>query len=775
MNHNIGKVAVVGAGTMGASLAALIAGAGIPVYLMDIVPPEYNDTELYSHELRNKFAISGKKRVCVGRYASIYHKSLGDLIQVGNLEDDIAVLRDCDWVVEAVVEDIQVKKDLFHRLSPYIKETAILSTNTSGLEIRKISEVMPSHLRNRFMGTHFFNPPRFMRLFELIPGPETEEMYIEKMKYFACHGLGKGVVMAKDTPNFIANRIGAYASIATMQLTQQYGYNVPKADQLTGEVMGRPRSATFKTLDIVGLDIFSSVAQNMINRSLDQEEKVQYTPPQYVKELIDQGYLGEKTGQGFYKKTKNGEVLRYYWDYHQKKYNLMTHEAVPAVEAALQQKTPPERIQHIVWGKDEESQFAWDNVKSCLLYTAEIAQEIASSYQEIDNAMRWGYNWAMGPFEMWDAIGFEKSIERMQKEGEHVPNWVLDRLNSCQTQFYQGQEQQAPYIHLSSSSYQVIKENADAVLLDLNDGVACLSFRSKGSTVTDGVTDLIAESTIIIEEGDYQGLLIGNQNKNFCVGANLMHIYTLAQEKRWDELEASIRSFQHANLRLKYCKKPVVASPHGRTLGGGAEISMHAYNRVCTPETYMGLVELGVGLVPGGGGAKELLACSLCSSDGAFPDIMDKTRKTWETIATARVSTSAHDAIAIGMMGQEDSIAMNPDYQLSDAKAQILNLHEMGYRVKVKRGIPVAGRTGKAALDMVLNEMLAGGFITEYDAFLADKVAFILTGGNVLPKSIVSEEYLLELEREAFLSLCGEKKTMQRMEHMLQKGKPLRN
>lgn len=779
MNYAIGKVAVIGAGTMGASIAAFITGAGIPVCLLDIVPKEMTPAEkkkgvdTSSAAFRNRFAIAGKERVCKGKNAVIHSRGLASYIQVGNLEDDLDLLKDCDWVIEAVVEDLQIKKDLFYKIEPYVNHSAIISTNTSGLEIGQISKVLPQTLRGRFMGTHFFNPPRFLKLFELIPGPDTEEKYLELMRHFATFRLGKGVVVAKDTPNFIANRIGTQASVTTMQITEKYGYTLVKADQLTGEAMGRPRSATFRTTDMVGLDIFAHVAENMRNHSESPDEIHQNTPPDYVRQLLENGALGDKTGAGFYKKETPDK--RSYWDYKTKTYLPFTREELPVVKAAMEGRTPAERLSRLVWGAEEENHFAWDVLKASLLYAAEHMQEIAGGYEDIDNAMRWGYNWTMGPFEMWDAIGFRPSVERMKKEGEEIPSWIQKRLNEGKDTFCDKQKKELPYIVLSSPQCAVISENHDAVLKNIGDDVACLEFRSKGNSITDEVAALMEEAIRTVEEGDYKGLVIGHHGNNFSVGANLVQVGQMAREKNWDYLENMVRLFQQVNQKMKYSKKPIAAAPHGRTLGGGAEITMHTSCQVPYAETYMGLVEVGVGLVPGGGGTKELLERLMKRSDGSLPSLINQTRNAWETISMGKVSTSGHDAIALGFIDANTPIEMNLDYQLNHAKDFVIQAYERGYRPAVKKDVPVTGLTGRAAIDNVLDMMLQGNFISKYDAFLAEKVLHILTGGNVLQLTMVSEEYLLNLEVEAFLSLCGEAKTQARIEHMLKKGKPLRN
>lgn len=783
MSFSINKAAVIGAGVMGASIAAHIAGAGIPVLLLDIVPKELTEEEKAkgltdkSADFRNRFACSGKSKVADPKARAIYHKELADMIEVGNLTDDLDKLGDCDWIVEVIIENLKVKQELLNNISKYVKPGAIISSNTSGISINEIAEALPPDRRESFLGTHFFNPPRYMKLFEIIPARHTLPECVSFMREFATRKLGKGVVNAKDTPNFIANRIGVQAYAAVMRLTEKYGYSIQKADLISGEAMGRPRSATFKTGDIVGLDIVEHVAGNVIDNTTDEKEIMEYTVPQYFEKLVSMGSLGDKTGGGFYKKLGSGsEAQRYVWDYKKEQYVEQSEEKVEAVEKALGLKNAADRIKTLVWGDAEENRFAWEAVKSNLLYAAGRIPEIADDYREIDNGMKWGFNWELGPFEIWDAVGLKEAAARMKAEGEHIPAWVEDRIAGGKYRFYDSSMPEAPYIVLSSPGYKVIKGNEGAVLKDIGDGVACLEFRTKGNTVTDDLVLMLSEAVREVERGDYKGMVVANHSKNFSAGANLMQVAQLAQDKEWDRLEAMVKNFQYANMAMKYCKKPVVTAAHGMTLGGGAEMAMHSYLQVAHAETYMGLVELGVGLVPGGGGCKELLLRSTEGMEAApVAELVNHVKRAWENIAMAKVSGSAHEAVKLGYMKGCDRIAMNLDYQADDAKEAVIALYDVGFRPNRQKDIRVTGRTGKAAIQVIIDAMKEGRFISEYDAFLAQKVAVVLTGGNALPGMTVPEDRILELEREAFLSLCGEARTQERIKHMLVKGKPLRN
>lgn len=783
MSVYIKKVAVIGAGVMGSGIAAHIAGSGIPVLLLDIVPPQLSEGDKRkglteeSFEFRNKFAETGKEKVCDPKARLAFSKETRERIETGNLTDDLEKLRACDWIIEVIVERLAVKEKLFNRIAPYIHDKAILSTNTSGISIDAISKSIPEELRGRFMGTHFFNPTRYMKLFEIIPGKETKPENMEAMKVFATHRLGKGVVEARDTPNFIANRIGAHGAISAMQLTEKYGLTVVQSDAILGTPVARARTATFKTADLVGLDIGGHVAQNVISNSTDEAEIRAYQVPKFAEDLIKKGYLGDKSGGGYYKKvsTKKG-FDRFYWDYIKEEYVPMEAFKIAGVQLAMKERTPGKRVKAMVWGQEEANQFAWEAVKANLLYTASKANEIATDYKEIDNGMKWGYNWELGPFEIWDAIGVVESVKRMEDEGEIVPTWVKDRLAEGKNHFYDDTSLKTPYINLNSKAVATITKNDDAVLKNIGDGVACLEFKTRGNTVTEGIAHMIKESLRLVEEGDYKGLLLANEGKNFSAGANLALIMEMITEENWKALEEAIHTFQYTNLAMKRSSKPVVAAPHGMTLGGGAEMSLHTASQLAHAETYMGLVELGVGLIPAGGGCKELLVRMMAQSG---PQTMLNrtlaTQAAMEAIAMAKVSTSGQNAGEIGFLGAQDRVCMSQDYLIDQAKRTLINLYDQGFIARGKQQIIVGGTTTKATLQIGLSGMKEGRFISAYDAFLADKVVHILCGGDVVTGTAVSEEWILELEKEAFLSLCGETKTKERIGYMLKTGKPLRN
>lgn len=779
MSFNINKVAVLGSGIMGAGIAAHLAGAGISVCLLDIAPKELTEKEkakgltLESPQVRNRVAQAGKDRVTNPRNKAIYDKDMGAMIKVGNFSDNLDMLKECDWIIEVIIENLEIKKKFMEQISEYIKPDAIISSNTSGVSINEIVKDLPLEFKQHFMGTHFFNPPRYMKLFELIPAKDTSSELVDFMQDFGTKKLGKGVVMAKDTPGFVANRIGSYANVAIVKLTEKYGYDFAKVDQLTGTVIGRPKSATFRTIDMVGVDLYAKVADNTKNSIDDPDEIEGLTSPDFMYKLINNGQLGDKTRQGCYKKVKTEKGKQtLMWDYKNEEYVEMPKVKIAAVQEAKKTANP---LQTLVYGDAEENKFVWEIIKTTLLYSAKNIPTIADDYKEIDNGMMWGYNWELGPFAIWDAIGFEKSVKKMKQEGETIPAWIEERLAAGNTKFYDEASIETPYITLSSSKNKVVKENEGAALVDLGDGVLCLEFKTKGNTITNDVIEMIFMAVEETEK-NYKGLVIGNQSKNFSAGANLAVIGKLATDNNFEAIEKMVEGLQKANMALKYCKKPVVAAPYGMTLGGGAEIAMHAHKVAAHAETYMGLVEIGVGLIPAGGGTKELLMRAMEGLEKAPTfEVVSHLTKAWESIVMAKVSSSAHDAMKKGYIREENQVVMSKEYLIDEAKRTVIYLAESGFRPLQKKPVRVLGTTGRAGLQYNLDFLLRGGFITEYHASIANKVAYVLTGGDVVNGAIVTEEQILQLEKEAFISLCKEEKTLQRIDHMLKTGKALRN
>ncbi|MGB9628707.1 MAG: 3-hydroxyacyl-CoA dehydrogenase NAD-binding domain-containing protein [Thermodesulfobacteriota bacterium] len=802
MNQKIKKAAVLGAGVMGSAIAAHLANVGIPSLLLDIVPPEMTEEEkrkgltFQSPEVRNRFAILGKKRVQESRPASLYLKDDAELISIGNLEDDLSLISQADWIIEAVIEDLNIKRDLFRKLLPFLKEGVVVSSNTSGISIQKMVDGLPKDFEERFLGTHFFNPPRYMKLLEIIPAKSTSKTVVERIAQVGEKILGKGVVFAKDTPNFIANRIGAFATAITMRSTIEEGYLIEEVDQITGPAMGRPKLATFKLADLVGLDVMAHVSKNLYESLPEGKEREYFQFSPFFQQMIKNQWLGQKTKQGFYKKVKqDGKEETLVLDYQKLEYRPQKKISLPSVEMGKNIEDVRERIKTLVASSDRGGTFAWKILKKTLLYSAEKIPEISDDLVNIDRAMKWGYNWELGPFEIWDAIGLKPSLKRMEKEGETLPPLVEKLLSKGYSSFYERKEGRTFYFDLGAGQYQEIQEkpeiillpslkerkktilsNPGASLIDLGDGVACLEFHSKMNTIGADTIQMMRDSLKVVEE-KFDGLVIGNQAENFSAGANLMLILFEIQDENWDDLEFSVKAFQDTLMAIKYFDKPVVAAPFGLTLAGGCEICLASARVQAAAETYMGLVEVGVGLIPAGGGTKEmLLRCIEGIPAGVEADLLPFVRKAFETVAMAKVATSAKEAQQMGYMRYTDKITINRDYLLHDAKRTVLDMVRDGYQPPMpKKSIKVMGEKGYALLQMGLFYMREGGYISEYDEHVAKKIARIMTGGNLPDGTEVTEQYLLDLEREAFLSLCGEPKTQARIEHMLKTGKPLRN
>ncbi len=798
MEFSIERAAVIGAGVMGAALAAHFANAGIPTLLLDIVPPKGSNIkgDPKTDEYRSAFAREGIKRALNAKPAAFFTKEKARLISPGNLEDHLDRLRDVDWILEAVIERIDIKKSLFEKIAPYLKPNAILSTNTSGLSIQEMADGLPEDLRPRFLGMHFFNPPRYMKLLEIVPHATTGEDVLDYITTFGEDLLGKGVVLAKDTPNFIANRIGIFSMMATIRAMLEGGYAVEEVDELTGPAIGRPKSASFRTADLVGLDTFLHVAKNVFDRADKDERREYFQPPEFIERMVREGRLGEKSGEGFYKKVKkNGKSEILALDHQTFEYRDRKKAAFPALELARNIDDVGERIRTILKGKDRASDFLWRVLSETLIYSANRLGEIADDITSIDRAMKWGFNWELGPFELWDAIGVERSVERMEKEGRPLPEVVSALLSSGKKCFYSGDEAHKRYYFNTKGTHEelherplvidlgilkcrgaVIRENSGASLIDIGDGILCLEFHSKMNAIG---SDIIQMTNAAVDEVErnYAGLVIGNQGRNFSVGANVMLLLLEAQDGNWEEIDLMVRAFQKANMALKYCRRPVVAAPFGMTLGGGCEVCVGAGHVYASAETYMGLVEVGVGLIPAGGGCKELLLRNLEGMPNIDQlDVFPYVRGTFETIGMGRVSMSAEEARAYKFLRRSDGTTLNGDHLIYSAKAMALGLAAQGYRPPDPAvEIPVVGENGLAAIKSHLFNLREGRYITEYDAYLGGELARVLCGGNITRGSRVPEQYLLDLEREVFLRLCGQPKTQERMRHMLKKGRPLRN
>ncbi|MFZ0309846.1 MAG: 3-hydroxyacyl-CoA dehydrogenase NAD-binding domain-containing protein [Candidatus Sulfotelmatobacter sp.] len=808
----INKVAILGAGTMGARIAAHFANAGVPSYLLDIVPPDADAPA------RNKIAAAGLDAAKKSKPAAFMEPSLARFVTIGNFDDDLKKLAEVDWIIEAVVENLEIKRALLRKVEAIRKPGTIVTTNTSGLPVGKIAEGFSDDFRWAWFGTHFFNPPRYMRLLEIIPTPDADQAAIDAVAHFCDVRLGKGVVIAKDTPNFIGNRIGTFSVLNVIRLMQEMDLTIEEVDALTGQAVGWPKSATFRTIDLVGLDILGHVVGNMTSNVHDERSDLRL--PDFFTQMLQRKWLGDKTKGGFYKKAKGGagkEDERMALDWKTLEYHPRQKPKFAALDMAKNIEDTGARLRTLLGLEgspqkgDKAGAFLWSALTDLWTYAANRVPEISNSIVEIDRAMRLGFNWELGPFELWDAAGVEATVARMKKEGKPVAANVERLLAAGRKTWYTDDPKSASgrkYWELGTEDWEavkvpagvwsvtvakksngVVKKNSGASLVDLGDGVGCIEFHSKMNSLGSDIISLILQTLKPGGPGDaFDAFVITNDATNFSVGANLMLLLMSVQEEEWDDVDLAIRQFQGMTQAIKFSPKPVVASAFGLCLGGGTEISLHAAARQPHAELYTGLVEVGVGLLPGGGGCKEML---LRAVDGAAAarggkgsgeafagsiELLEAMKRAFETIATAKVATSAHEARAFGFLTDSDRISMNRERVLSDAKARVLELVRAGYEPPVPRtDIPAPGENLLATLRMGVHMMRQGDYITEYEVKLATKIAEVLCGGNVTPGSPVSEQYILDLEREGFKSLCGEKKTQERIQYTLKTGKTLRN
>jgi 3-hydroxyacyl-CoA dehydrogenase len=805
----IERVAVLGAGTMGARIAAHLANAGVPSYLLDIVPPDADGPA------RNKFSQGGLDGAVKSKPAAFFSPDLARLVTIGNFDDNLGWIANCDWVIEAVVEDRDIKRSLLEKVEKVRKPGTIVTTNTSGLPVASIAEGFSPEFRRLWFGTHFFNPPRYMRLLELIPTPETDRAAMDAVAHFCDLRLGKGIVYAKDTPNFIANRIGTFSGLNVMRLTQEMDLTVEEADALTGSAVGWPKTGTFRLFDMVGLDVLGHVVRNMTANVKDERSDLRL--PDFFAAMIERKMLGDKTKGGFYKKQKSAHGdERLALDWKTLEYRPLQKAKFASLEMAKNIEETPARIRNLLGMDgappqkgDKAGQFLWNSLADLWTYSANRIPEISDNIVEIDRAMKLGFNWEMGPFELWDAAGVPKTVERMKKEGHPVPENVEKLLSSGSTTWYTDVPHASSgraYFDLSSGGYKdlevpkgiwsvtvakksngVVKKNPGASLVDLGDGIGCIEFHSKMNTLGGDIVQLITQ---VLKPSDgagpganFDGFVITNDAQNFSVGANIMMLLMAVQEGEWDEIDLMIRGFQGMTQAIKFSPKPVVVAPFGMTLGGGTEVSLHGALRMPHAELYMGLVEAGVGLLPGGGGCKELTLRAVDAAKSIRPDgrgesveLMEGMKRAFENIGMAKVSMSAEEAKKLGYLSNADVIVMNRERILTDAKAAALDTVRAGYRPPVMRtDIPAPGESILATLKLGVHIMHDGEFITDHEKKIGNKIAEVLCGGNVTPGTPVTEQYLLDLEREGFKSLCGERKTQERIAFTLKTGKPLRN
>src|SRR6201984_1693744 len=806
MKKRIEKVAVLGAGTMGARIAAHVANAGIPCFLLDIVPAELNADEkrkgltLESPAVRNRIVLAGLEAAKKSSPAALFTPETARLVTPGNLEDNLAWCGQADWIIEAVAENLEIKRKLFERVEGVLKPGTIVTSNTSGLPIHLIAEGRSEDFQQHWAGTHFFNPPRYMKLVELIPGPKTLPGVLATLDEICDLRLGKGVVVAKDTPNFIANRIGTYAMLNVLKQMQALEMTIEEVDACTGPAIGQPKSATFRTADIVGLDVLVHVVRNIYDNIPNDKSREMWRVPAFIDEMMKRGWLGDKTGSGFYKRVKKGgdsEILALDWQ--KMEYRPRLKAKFGSIEGGKQIEETRERIRALVGpameGKgDKANRFLWSCLSENCLYAARRMPEIANSVVDVDRAMRWGFAWELGPFEVWDAIGVPRMAEALGREGKQIPPVVNDALASPKKSFYETEKGSTRYFDIGAKAMKpvseptgiiilkslkgrtgVVQTNAGASLIDLGDGVVCCEFHSKMNSIGGDIGAMIHAGVKRIGS-EFDAMVIANQAPNFSVGANLMLLLVTAQEGEWDDIHMAVRQFQGVNMAIKYAPGPVVAAPQGMALGGGCEISLSSARIHAAAEAYIGLVETGVGLIPGGGGTKEMLIrANEHAAAGEDLDLFHALKPIFENIAMAKVSTSGEEARSLGYLRRSDLIAINRDRQVADAKATALALVREGYHPPAPAEIRVLGEEFLAGAKLAIHMLVRGEFASEHDAVVARKLAYILAGGSITAPQTVSEQYVLDLEREAFVSLCGERKTQERIAHTLKTGKPLRN
>lgn len=796
MKRTIKKIAVIGSGIMGSGIACHFANIGVEVLLLDIIPNQLTDEEekkgltLESKMVRNRLVNEHLANSLKSKPSPIYNQKFASRIATGNTTDDLAKIANVDWIIEVVVERLDIKKLVFEQIEKYRKPGTLVTSNTSGIPIHFMSEGRSEDFQKHFCGTHFFNPARYLKLFEIIPGPQTSTEIIDFLTIYGEKFLGKTSVVAKDTPAFIGNRIGIFGIQSLFHLVKELGLTIEEVDKLTGPVIGRPKSATFRTVDLVGLDTLVHVANGIYENCPNDEKHDLFQLPDFIKKMMENNWLGSKTGQGFYKK-EGRDILSL--DLNTLEYRTAKKASFATLELTKTISKPIDRFKILVSGKDKAGEFYRKSFASIFAYVSNRIPEIADDFYKIDDAMKAGFGWENGPFEIWDAIGVAKGIEIMKAEGLEPNFWVNDMLNSGNSSFYTVKEGATYYYSITNKTQtkvpgqdafiilnniresKKIWSNSGAIIQDLGDGILNLEFQSKMNTIGGDVLQAINKA-IDLSEKDYQGLVIGNQAANFTVGANIGMIFMMAVEQEYDELNMAIKMFQDTMMRVRYSGIPVIVAPHGMTLGGGCEMSMHADKVVAAAESYIGLVEFGVGVIPGGGGSKEmtLRASDLFRKNDVELNVL---QEYFLAVAMAKVSTSAYEAFDLGILQKgKDIVIINKDRQIAEAKKHALLMAEAGYTQPIRRNdVKVLG---KQALGMFLvgtDQMEAGKYISEHDKKIANKLAYVMAGGDLSESTLVSEQYLLDIEREAFLSLCTERKTLERIQYMLTKGKPLRN
>lgn len=806
MKYSIRKAVVLGSGTMGAAIAAHLANAGVQVVLLDIVPDKLTPDQqakgltLQDKTVRNSIVEGGLERAIKARPANFVEVSRASLIQTGNFEDDLGLVAEADWVIEAIIENLAIKQKLMARIDLLRGAKTIVSTNTSGISVHAIADGRSEAFRSHFLGTHFFNPPRYLKLLEVIPTRDTSQDVLDAISYFGEFRLGKGIVLCKDTPNFIGNRIAFGGGAYALDYILENGYTVDEVDSLTGPLLGRPKTATFRLIDLVGVDVWDHVGRNLAEAIPDDKRVMPYLKSgrvnKLITEMIQRGWLGNKAKTGFYTAvTVDGK--REFWslDLQTMEHKAPVKPRFDSVGKAKDIEDLGERLKTLLSGADRASGLARALTYQSLAYASSLIPEVSDTPQPIDNAVRWGFQHEAGPFEIWDLLGVEETLSRIKQAGFEPAEWVDEMINSGQTSFYTYQngqkagvysvvskkyelfERLPQYINLVSlkSTGKVITENPGASLIDLDDGVLCVEFHTKMNALDDDISNIIVEALDRLNS-DFDGLVIGNDAENFSAGANLFLVMLSVQMGQWEQLEALVRKLQNFNMQMRYSPKPIVVAPAGLALGGGSEIMMHASRIVAASELYAGLVEVGSGVIPAGGGTKEMVRRLLnppmkTQNADPLPHIM----RIFEQVGTAKVATSAEEARQMVLLSANDRVVMNRDHLIAEAKKEILHMISTGYQAPVREKVYAAGRDALAALQVGIYMYRQANQITEYDVVVANKLASVITGGELSSPTWVDEQYFLDLEREAFLSLCGEQRTQDRMRHILQTGKPLRN
>lgn len=800
MNRPIRKVAVVGSGVMGSRIAAHFAGIGVQVLLLDIIPRELTEQDkakgitIDNPGWRNRIVNDALQATLKASPSAVYTKDVAKRISIGNIEDDLHKIADCDWVIEAVIERLDIKQQVFEKIEQHRRPGTLITTNTSGIPIRMMAEGRSEDFQQHFCGTHFFNPPRYLKLLEVIPAPGTKQEVIDFLMDYGDRFLGKTTVLCKDTPAFIANRVGVFGFMAVFHAMQQLGLGIDETDSLTGTIMGRPKSATFRTGDVVGLDTLVRVAEALPQNVPHDEAKDIFKIPAFIQQMVANKWYGDKTGQGFYKKVKGeggkSEILTL--DPATMEYGPKQKAKFATLEAAKQVEDLKGRLKILYKGQDKAGEFYRMFHHMLFAYASNRIPEIADELYKIDDALKAGFGWEISAFESWDVLGVQKVLEQMEQAGTQAAPWVKEMLAGGNTSFYKTENGRRKYYDIQSKAYKeipgsgsviilehldekIVWQNSACKLVDIGDGVVALSWTSKMNTIGGEVLAGVNKAVAIAEE-QYKGLVIANRGANFSAGANVGLIFMFAVEQEYDELDFAIRQFQNTTMRLRYSSVPVVVAPHGLTLGGGCEMCLHADAVQAAAESYIGLVEMGAGLIPGGGGTKEMVVRA--ADRNIKEDIeLNYLQQLFISIGTAKVGTSAHEAFELNYLRKGiDGISINGDRRVTDAKRKVLDMYDAGYTQPVIRtDVKVQGRGGLGPLLAGIHGMWRGNYITDHDRLIAEKLAHVMCGGDLTQPTLVSEQYLLDLEREAFLSLCGQKKTLERLQSILQTGKPLRN